>query len=510
MKSTKPLLIRDPIHGDMVFNDTIREIVDHSLFQRLRGIHQNSLLYLIFPSARHSRFEHSLGACYLAGSWYNSIFDKLETDKLDVLKTKKESTRTDNTEVLLQDTYELYQEIKGNSKERWQNIITIAALLHDVGHGPFSHLIEDSGVLGPHDLWTSVEKIKGQITDSNLMKYLEITYKDKSTKNCKVKHEDISLIFTNLIFNDLEKQNQESNSFFSKAENLLPVLCLISKDFKDYVLSSGTLPSTDKNTTILFSPIVSGFIDIDRLDYIKRDCYFAGVSYGLIETKRLIYALTPVLVRKDTKLHSTLIGKFNDAHMVDHFLIGLYEVYTQLIFHPKNVQYGHELCTLLQRLQTNDQLKDVFSEIKNNLLEWYKDTADHDFTQKLKIVKNSSNEIIIDKIFERKYRASVKQVIPFPPHNELPENIKATHKLIEVVARNIVKDGTDLWLYSNVNSHFFVFDWNSNSLVATKLKHQKFKPLIWWNNEKFENDLNNIKVEVIKLVTSDEKIAVNS
>ena len=101
--------ITDPIHKHIKFTEVEKEIIDSYIFQRLRGIRQLAGAHLVYPSAHHTRFEHSLGTMHLAGFAAQTLLEKGYLDKLvDV------------------------------------EYLRLAALLHDIGHGPFSHLFEEA------------------------------------------------------------------------------------------------------------------------------------------------------------------------------------------------------------------------------------------------------------------------------------------------------------------------------------------------------------------------------
>ena len=184
--------IRDTIHGNINLNDFELSILDTAEMQRLRGIKQLGFTYLVYPSATHTRFEHSLGAFYLA--------DKLGR-MLNLNEEKKEKVK-------------------------------IAALLHDIGHGPFSHSTEDAlrsynKSLPPHEENTRRIIQKSAISDT------------------------------------LKKEG------FNPAEI--------------------TKIAVGKKSPL--SDIVSGEIDVDRMDYLVRDSYYTGAAYGVIDLDRILQTL---------------------------------------------------------------------------------------------------------------------------------------------------------------------------------------------------------------------------
>jgi len=180
-------IIRDPIHKNIHVSDTCIRFIDTPEIQRLRRIKQLGLTYLAYPGATHTRFEHSLGVMYLA-----DIFSK----NLDVYD---------------------------------QKLLKISALLHDVGHSPYSH--------------DSEEVIK--------------KYTDKT-------HEDIGRIL-------------ESDTISS----ILDDIDLKKSEILDII--GGKKP---------LGKILNGSIDIDKMDYLVRDSYYTGVTYGIIDLYRLVQEIS--------------------------------------------------------------------------------------------------------------------------------------------------------------------------------------------------------------------------
>ncbi len=184
----KAKVIRDPVHKDVFLSELEMNLVDTPVFQRLRRIKQLGVTNLVYPSANHTRFEHSIGAAHIAGR----IAERLELG--------------DDCEVL-----------------------RMAALLHDLGHGPLSH--------------TSEELLERYLNHS---------------------HEDITL---RLI------QSGEIGDLLSKSTiNPSDVVSILSK-------KSG------------LSSLISGDVDVDRMDYLARDAYHTGVAYGVIDVDRLVNTL---------------------------------------------------------------------------------------------------------------------------------------------------------------------------------------------------------------------------
>ncbi len=183
----KSKVIRDTIHKDIFLDEAAVEIVDSPVFQRLRHIKQLGVTNLVYPSANHTRFEHSIGAAHIAGR----VLKKLD----------------------LQDSQEL----------------RFAALLHDLGHGPLSHTSEEL-----------------------LERYLETS------------HEDITL--------KLIKETEIGDILESHSVDTKKVISILAK--RDGL-----------------SSLISGEVDVDRMDYLTRDAYHTGVAYGIIDLDRLVNTL---------------------------------------------------------------------------------------------------------------------------------------------------------------------------------------------------------------------------
>jgi len=242
MRSRNKLkIINDPIYGFIHIPSTlVFDIIEHPYFQRLRRINQMALSYLVFPGAKHTRFEHVLGCVFL-----------------------------------MQKTVEMLR-FKGiQISEKEAEGLYIAILLHDIGHGPFSHAMEHSIVEG-------------------------------------ISHEEISLRFM-----------QELNKVFnSKLDTAIAIF-------------QGTYPRK------FMHQLISGQLDMDRADYLKRDSFYTGVAEGNINSERLISMLN---VRNDE-----LVVEEKGLYSVEKFLIARRLMYWQVYLHKTSVVAEQILIRLLNR-----------------------------------------------------------------------------------------------------------------------------------------------------------------
>lgn len=232
--------VRDPIHGFIRVESREGDIVDTRLFQRLRRLRQLAMAYLVYPTATHSRFEHTLGVLHVAGR----MCQRLEIDS--------HHTR----------------------------LIRLAALLHDVGHGPFSHPSESVlAKLAPDD-------VRNQAGGTDKI------------------HE---LITQQIILRD-----RELDRFLS------------DQDRQDIVQLLGE--GLDQP---LYRQVISGPLDADKQDYLLRDSYFSGVRYGVFDMERL----HGVLNRSQDANGDVIIVDADGVHTLEQFVLARYFLTTQVIRH---------------------------------------------------------------------------------------------------------------------------------------------------------------------------------
>ncbi|WP_340198678.1 HD domain-containing protein [Ascidiimonas sp. W6] len=242
MKATNKLkILNDPIYGFITIPSAlIFDLIQHPYFQRLRRISQMGLSYLVYPGAHHTRFHHAVGCMYLMQR------------TIQILRSKSVVITSKEEEGLL-----------------------IAILLHDIGHGPFSHAMEHS------------------IVD-------------------KVNHESISLLF-------MEELNEEFNGSLTTAIQI----------FK------GAYPKNFMNQ------LVSGQLDLDRADYLKRDSFYTGVAEGNINAERIIHMLN---------VHNgNLMVEEKGIYSVEKFLVARRLMYWQVYLHKTGIAAEQVLIRILKR-----------------------------------------------------------------------------------------------------------------------------------------------------------------
>ncbi len=244
MKSTpvnKKKIINDPVYGFIkIASEEHFDLIEHPYFQRLRRIKQLGLTNFVYPGATHTRFQHALGAYHLMGL------------AIHVLRTKG---------------------IRITREE--ENAALTAILLHDIGHGPFSHALEESIIEGLH-------------------------------------HEELSLLFMHALNEEFDRRLDLAIEIFT-----------------------GSYPKK------FLHQLIAGQLDMDRLDYLKRDSFFTGVTEGVIGSDRIVRMLNVV--------DDNLVVDHKGIYSIEKFLIARRLMYWQVYLHKTVLSSEVLLLNILKR-----------------------------------------------------------------------------------------------------------------------------------------------------------------
>lgn len=360
----------DPIHGVIRITKLEKKIIDHPLFQRLRDIRQNTFLYKVFPSAMHSRFEHSVGVMHLS-------YEILKNIDLNALIYNRKNMGID-----------LYLDIKKMPSSLIQEL-RIAALLHDVGHGPLAHQFDSFAI--------SVKDFKEKCKTEGNKQYDKII---SLSDNDKLTHEQVSCIFIKEIIEELKNEAQDkSNDDDVYKENIAAInpesiIKIVDKryDFKNNIEGVNVYP-------LLGSIISSSPIDADRMDYLLRDSYFSGVKYGIYDYGRLLMSFIPVKVENSVYL----AYKESGMDSILEFANARSGLYSQVYFHKTNRALSAMLNKACSRKKTDDV---VYLKSKNTLIEsikhFYRENPDKTFLENtLKNTLDKNSQAIIQDIVDR-------------------------------------------------------------------------------------------------------------
>ena len=302
MNSAK--IINDPVFGFIkIPRGLLYGIVEHPLFQRLNRINQLGLASVVYPGARHTRFQHSIGAFYLMTEAVRSLQEKGNF----IFDSEAEA-------------------------------VEAAILMHDIGHGPFSHVLEDTLI---HD----------------------------------ISHEDISLLMMEKINSDFNGQLNLAISIF-KGE--------YGKNFLHQLISSQ--------------------LDMDRLDYLRRDSFFTGVTEGNIGSARIIKMLNVI--------DDSLVVEHKGIYSLENYLTTRRLMYWQVYLHRTCVAYEKVLINMLNRAKdlirmgqqvfaspallyflSNDVDK-VWFDTHSEALDNYSELDDSDLWSAMKVWKHHDDKIL--------------------------------------------------------------------------------------------------------------------
>jgi HD superfamily phosphohydrolase len=273
-------IIRDPIHGFVKLSPWEQDVVDHGVFQRLRHIRQLALTEMVYPGASHTRFEHSLGVMQVA----TMMFDQLRP-QLEASQVQPKFTRDD--------------------LDRARVIVRLSALLHDIGHCPFSHGGEEVMPTNPR-------------------------------RGKKHKHEDYSAALIRHLMRDVIDDHPANQLKISAEE-----ICA-------FLQNDGSLPLQ----LLFWRPLITGQIDADRADYLLRDSHHAGVAYGQYDINRLVATLRVV---RDRETESLMIGiEKGGLQAVEGLILARYMMFVQVYFHHTRRAYDHHVTRVLGHLLTQE------------------------------------------------------------------------------------------------------------------------------------------------------------
>ncbi len=396
-------IINDPVHGFInIPHEILFDVIEHPYFQRLRRISQTGLLNLIFPGATHTRFHHALGAMHL-------MFTALETLKLKGVKVSKEEEKA----------------------------ALLAILLHDIGHGPFSHALENMLM----DDWH---------------------------------HEKLSLLLMN-------KMNQEFNGELSMAIEMFQ----------------------GKYQRKFFNQLISSQLDVDRLDYLKRDSFYTGVSEGNVNTQRIISMMN---VSQDE-----LVIDAKGIYSIENFLTARMFMYWQVYYHKTSAIAEFLLVKILSRakylvslgktLPASENLayflnKNEFEKATQEDIQRFTELDDNDIIQALKFWTKNEDPVLsylCKCVIQRKFPKTLISSKPFEPEF-IQDKITKTNlkfgqgigpELVDQIARNLLPYNAEhqpIYLLQK-NGEKITLDLSENQILSSFINQLNTKYILSFPRE---------------------------
>jgi HD superfamily phosphohydrolase len=372
-------IINDPIYGFITIPSAlIFDLIEHPYFQRLRRITQMGLSHLVYPGANHTRFHHALGCLHLMKK------------SIDILKSK-------GVEI----------------SEEEEEAVQIAILLHDIGHGPFSHALEHSIV-------------------------------------SDISHEYLSLEFMNKLNSEFDGQLTLAIDIF-RGNHHKKFLC----------------------------QLISSQLDIDRLDYLKRDSFYTGVAEGNINSERLINMLNVV--------DDELVVEEKGIYSIEKFLVARRLMYWQVYLHKTSLCAEQILIRLLRRAKfvfetTQEKIDNstlnfflrnkIDSEnFDNSTLELFSKLDDYDIISAVKVWQYH-DDFVLSKLSQMILNRDLLKVKlknePVDPQ-KLEEYLKKASKHFNI---------------SESDAEFFVFEGSTSNLAY---QPDKEHINIWYKNGKIKD-----------------------
>lgn len=305
--------IRENMYGSIGISKLEDQVLGHPAFQRLRRIKQTAFLSFVFPGATHTRFEHSLGVMHIAGkAWrrieenqhrLRSVCERYEHFSL----TEKKKTQTENHGTL----FEAFQKSESLfSDEYVYQALRLAAMLHDVGHPPFSHSGE---IFLPsyHALVKENPDLPAYILDYFIL--MADTPRPAS-------HEDYTIMMIDRILGDIHSGIDPRD-----------VVSIIRPTIRPAAHS----PLQKNNLYLLCHQLISGEIDVDRMDYLRRDSQESGVVYGVFDIERILDSLSLYYDQETDSLHLAI--RYSGLAAFEDFLRARQSMYLQLYSHKTTV-----------------------------------------------------------------------------------------------------------------------------------------------------------------------------
>lgn len=310
--------IRDSVHGDIFLPNKFLKIIDCGVFQRLHRIKQLATADMIYPEAVHTRFAHSLGTFHITRLMMNHFCDFL--DKLHIQYGSREC-----------------------------DVILVAALLHDIGHGPFSHAYERIGGSNiSHEKWAA-----------------KIIREDKEL--ARVLEENFGIGFGEDVIKCLEHDTFGFNDRYRISD--------------------------------IFADIISSSLDADRMDYLMRDAHNTGVKFGVIDLQKLISAME--LVEEGGRPKIAI--RMDAIPEIEQFLFGRYNMYSEVYFAPYKLLLEELLKKICERinLKAIDRRGVIFDLFDQKIsLQDYLALDDYSFIHEICKASEIANDSILNKMLK--------------------------------------------------------------------------------------------------------------
>lgn len=358
----KLTIIRDPVHNYIPISGLEKRIIDQPLFLRLRYVTQNGLAHLVYPSNRTSRFLHSLGTMHVGGLMlrhaltntpppYRKCISSLAKNAVSERLKPHYSTPSQVTNYLSRENDVFYQEY-GFSPDREEDLyliillqsLRLACAMHDVGHFPFSHTTE---LVLVDFFWSRPTGVGSTRRDVKKV-YKQLFADPASPRKPTELHESIGRHLMEEIFTKFS----DEHATFAK-------LCFS-------VAEAIAAPKQADPLLRCLHTIVSGNLDADRCDYVRRDGLASAFEFGDFDLDRIFSTIRFVKSGQNIRLLPTTVAQ----SALEAFFLARYQIYRWLVFHPIVVQVDVSLSralTILLEVACGEHDDKLYGEIKRVL-----------------------------------------------------------------------------------------------------------------------------------------------
>lgn len=387
----KSSVVADTIHGQIAISSFEKDIIATTLFNRLHGIHQNSTAYMTFPTNRTKRVEHSFGTMYLCGNIFsNSVCSASAEDNQKFFETAKLkianviSFITENEKFnsklgkIVKQVPAHYDELSinggiydrvmpgnlesGNQKEFviLFEAIRLSALLHDVGHPPFSHITE-----------FALKNVYERVINEGLENEAVTEFKSIMQNYCQngqELHEQMGNRIAKTLFEDAVADINEK-----QAKNI----DIYNRQIFRLIVSEMVLNILEERDSFYkdLHTIISGTLDGDRLDYVSRDAINSGFSVGIIEYERLISGMKLVSTIVEQECRFLFCPCTNVVNTIEDFLLRRWNLYCNIIYHHHVVKTDYLLQMSIEEIAyaylKNNENEQETKETTNNPIQSY-------------------------------------------------------------------------------------------------------------------------------------------
>ena len=405
-------LVRDPVHHTIPLSGDERTIINHPLFQRLRRIKQTAFLSYVFPGATHDRFSHSIGAMHMAGLVFDNVADEFVSSFGP-------------------------RALQPTQRDYFRRLLRITTLLHDVGHGPFSHSIE-----GVTNAGRPIHPFRSKWIEEGDVPHHWIDPKGPATKEAWLAKPTMHEEFSIAILAKMADHDGRIGGLYAQDIAALMTEWVLPTD--EFAEMNRVGPSGKWSLRGALKSIVSGELDADRMDYLLRDSLYTGVPYGEYDKEMLVQN---VVWRPDPGNPKELTGclRRKALHALEDFLMARYHMFLQLYSHKTVVGFDIVLENALAELPDFSIHPDL-----NEYVTW-------------------SDDWLLRKILENRasrWGSHIRDRLPLKHLFTIrPEDMKAFEKFIKPFQKAL---GTTAWFPS------------LKSTESSKAAKDADVPKLWW------------------------------